>query len=207
MAIRSTLSEVNVKLAEVLFTILNSLDPIRWCDSGQVIYSTVDDWNTAQEAYKVYNKVREVKYPFASLTRTPVEMDNHKPWSDNFIVNTSKDSENITTDNVRIKPVRVRYDFIIYEDRLEDIEAFSDLIIIDGRQTQRLDFNSQVINQPARLSFFMEEPVHGMIADRDEKRDARGFIYSLKIPITVDTVLGLRGAQNVITGIIYNTFT
>ena len=203
---RSTLSEVTRKLSEVSFEILKLFDKDRWINSEQLIYSTVSAWETSYEAYLVQRKIENVKFPFAALTRNNTQ-ETQKLWNKTLTAYNNNVDTNTEVNSVKIKPVRVEYILAIYDQRLEDIEAIADLVIVQGQETQRLDYFSEVLQQQDRISFIMQEPVHEMIPDKAEKRKGKGFIYGLYIPIIVDCVLGIKAEEKLITTAVLNTVT
>ena len=203
---RSSLSEVNRKLAEISYSILNVFDNKRWKNQKQVIYSTVSDWDTAYEAYLVYNKTDNVKFPFAALTRDPTQ-ETYKLWNKPFTAYENLIEGETSVNAVRVKPVRVNYILTIYDQRLEDIEALADIFILEGQNTYRFDYESSVLGQPARVSFTIGEPVHEMIPDKAEKRSGKGFVYGLNITIVVDSVLGIKVEAKIIEQALFNVLT
>lgn len=194
---RSTLSEVNRKLAEVCYSVLNVFDSQRWVESNQLVYSTVAGWDTAYEASLVARKIDNVKFPFACLTRGPTQT-TYSAWNNAFTAYEPYIEGSSGVKSARVKPVRIEYTLAIYDQRLEDIETFADIIIAQGHSTQSLDYFSEVLEQPSGISFIFGEPVHEMIPDKAEKRKGKGFVYGLSIPVIVDCVLGIKGEEKII---------
>lgn len=201
---RSTLSEVNRKLAEVCYNILNVFDDKRWVTPLQLVYSTVLGWETSYEAYLIQRKLDNVKFPFASLTRNSTQ-ETFNAWNKSFTAYEGLVEGQDSVKSVRIKPVRIEYILSIYDQRLEDIEAFADIIISQGFTTQKLEYFSNVLDQPSSISFIFKEPIHEMIPAKEDKRRGSGFVYGLNIPIIVDCVLGIKGEEKIIKEAILRT--
>ncbi|NNK82757.1 MAG: hypothetical protein HKO92_06515 [Flavobacteriaceae bacterium] len=199
IVLNSTLVEVHKNLNKIIFNILQALEPDAWKDQGQIVYSTVNDWDTAYQSYLVKNNIEEVKFPFASLTRNETQ-NPYATYNDPFTV-----WQNDTGQGARIKPVRIEFELVIYRREYINLESIADYIIVQGTDTQKYSFYSEILEQDTEFSFHFETPSHAMVAGKEEKLRSQGFIFSLNIPIVVDCVLGLRKDQKLITTIVQKT--
>lgn len=198
---KATLIEVHENLNTVLFSILQTLEPDAWKDQSQIVYSTVDDWDTAYQSYLVKNNIEEVKFPFATLTRDP-EQEPYAQWNSPLTVNEGPEYKSYEVNGAIIRPVRLKFNWTIYRRDYEWLEQLADLLIVSGSDVQEFPFFSEVLGQDSELSFFFETPRHNMIPAKDDKIRGRGFIFSLTVPIVVDCVLGVSRKQKLIAQII-----
>lgn len=196
----STLLEVHTFLNEICFRILKGMLPDFWKESKQVVYSSRDEWDTAYRSYLEYNKIADVKFPFATITRDSTQV-TQRPYSEPMrLVDRREASPNVG--GVLIKQCRCTFMLTLYEKAYSRLELFADFIIAQGWESQRVDFTSEVLNAPSRFSFIFGEPEKVMIAGKDERNNQNGHIYSLSIPIIVDTVLGIKTEEKLITEVV-----
>lgn len=193
----STLTEVSEKLGQVCFSILQSLDSERWVTPQQLIYSTVVGWDTAYEAYLVARRLDNISFPFAALTRGSTQTTT-KLHNRSFTVNAIPVNNAQSVKSAEIKPVNIEYNLAIYDQRLEDTEKIVDLIVTQGQDVQKLNFDSEILEQPTSISFNFLEPEYELMPGKNEKRKEKGFIYGLNIPIKLDCVLGTASDVNLI---------
>jgi hypothetical protein len=196
----STLLEVHTHLNNIVFRILNKMMPDFWKENKQVVYSSVDEWDTAYRSYLDYNKIEEVKFPFATITRETTQV-TQRPWSEPIrLVDRRQAISNPA--GVLVKQCHCDFNLTLYEKQLGTLEMFSDFIIAQGWETQRVDYISEVLGAPSRFSFIFGEPTHSIIADKNNRYSENGHIYSVTIPIKVDTVLGIQTQEKLITEIV-----
>lgn len=194
----STLSEVTITLAKVIYAVMSKLDNEAWVDTKQVVYSTSDEWDTAYSSFLRLNKVKDVKFPFASLTRNSSQETQMMPRRSLQVTGNTRDA--------KIKPTTLTYTITIYEKELSKIEAIVNSILLNGMDDQRVDFDSKVLGAPSSLRFALGEPEHSMVPTKDDKVSGHGFIYSLSIPMTVWCTLGVSTEQKLIKQIISSTY-
>lgn len=199
---QSTLNEVEICLRDVCYGILNKLLPQWWQHNGQIVYSTVDDWDTAYRMYLEYNKIPDVKFPFGTLTRETTQV-TQRPFGTPYRFTQAQAQEgDLQVKGGIIKPVRCTFNLTLYTRQMGSLEMFADFIIAQGYETQRFDYQSEVLDAPSRFSFQFDEPTHAMLPDKAEKLQGKGHIYSLTVPIIVDTVLGIGTTENLIGEVI-----
>jgi hypothetical protein len=182
-----------------MFNILQTLDPESWIEQKQIVYSTVNDWDNAYQSYLVKNNIDEVKFPFATLTRS----DSQEPFSrynDGFKV-----WDRNTGEGSLIRPVQIEFELVIYRRDYINLESIADFIIVQGTDVQKYTYFSNVLGQQSEFSFHFETPSHSMVAGKEEKLRGNGFIYSLTVPVVVDCILGTKEDQKLITKIVQKT--
>ena len=199
--INSTLTEMQIKLSEILFKILQGLEPEAWENQGQIIYSGVDDWDTAYNAYLTVNNIKEVKFPFCTLTRIETQ-SAFSEWNSPLTVHQAPTYKQYEVDGAVVRPVQCRFNWTIYRKDHLRMEDLIDSLIIFGSETQQYQFDSEVLGLPSEFSFHFEAPTHVMIPNKDERIRGRGHIFSLTVPVVVDCVLGVPKDQKLIVEII-----
>jgi hypothetical protein len=200
----STLIEIHTNLNYVLFEILKALDPDSWQEQKQIVYSTVNDWDTAYQSYLVKNNIEEVKFPFATLTRTETQ-DSFTQWNAPLTLHEAPVNGNYSVKGVIIRPVRCRFNWTIYTKDYLSLENLVDLLVLSGSEIQVFNFYSEVMKQHTEFGFFFEAPSHNLIPSKEDKLRGHGFIYSLTVPIVLDCVLGVQKGQKLISEIILNS--
>jgi hypothetical protein len=203
----ATLNEVNFNIRQVIFNVLNEIDPDYWVDLNQVIYSTVAEWDTAYSSYLIQNKAQTVKYPFASFTRN-ISQATQKQFGAPFIAYNSStlDPQTRKVEGAKIKPVRFTYDLIIFEKEMGNLEAIADILIVEGYQVQDFEYDSVALNAKNRITFQFDEPFLSMVPNKKDKQEGHGFIYALSVPIIVDTVLGYQSKLGIIEKVIIKLY-
>lgn len=198
----STLLETHTQLLNVCYSILDALDDEAWNDSKQVVYSTVNEWETAYMSFLKQNEVQDVKFPFATLTRSPSQ-ESFKINNKTYQAFEEYDGNTLTVPGVRVRPVVLPFELTIYENQAFDrLEAVADMFMVDGFQTQEVVYFSDVLQQENRVCFIFGDPEHRMIPTKEDKTEGRGFLYSLTIPMQVSTVLGVRNEVKLISQIV-----
>lgn len=202
--INSTLVEVQLKLSEILYTVLSTLEPDAWQSQSQVVYSGVNAWDTAYHAYLTVNNIEEVKFPFCSITRNDTQSTFSK-WKAPLTVTETPTEGVYEVPGALIKPVRCSFDWTIYRRDHLLMEDFIDIMIVSGSCTQEMKYFSEVLNQNSEFSFYFEEPQHSMVPDKGDRINGGGHIFSVTIPVVVDCVLGVPKSQKLIGEIIQTT--
>lgn len=202
--IKSTLVEVHQNLSIILFNILKELEPEGWQNPNQVVYSTVDDWDTAYHSYLLQNNIEEVKFPFASLTRDPTQQP-YAQWNSPLSVHEGPNYKEYEVKGGIVRPVDCKFYWTIYRKDFINLESLADFLIVAGSDTQRFQYYSNILEQNSEFSFHFETPTHDKLPDKEEKIRGRGFIFSLKIPITVNCVLGMKKDRPIIAQIVQKT--
>lgn len=199
-----TLIEIHKELTNILYSVLQTLEPEAWENPKQLVYSTVDDWDTAYHSYLLQNDTEVVKFPFATLTRSETQ-EAYAQWNNPLLVNDPPSNEVYEVKGALIRPVRIPFNWTLYRRDFEYLEQLADILIISGSDVQEHKFASEVLGQDSEFSFYFEAPLHTMIPAKEEKIRGRGFIFSLTVPIVVDCVLGIKKDQKLINQIIQNT--
>lgn len=202
--INSTLVEVHKNLSIVLYNILKELEPEGWQNPNQVVYSTVDDWDTAYHSYLLQNNIEEVKFPFASLTRDPTQ-EPYAHWNSPLSVNEAPNYKDYEVKGCIIRPVDCKFYWTIYRRDFVNLESLADFLIVSGSDLQKFPYYSDILEQDSEFSFHFETPIHDKMPDKEEKIRGSGFIFSLKIPITVNCVLGMKKDKKLIAQIVQKT--
>lgn len=197
----STLVEIHVGLNTIIFEILRTIDPLSWKEQQQIIYSTVNDWDTAYQSYLVKNNIQEVKFPFSSLTRVETQVA-FSQWNAPLTVYESPTPTSFNVKGAVIRPVRCGFTWTLYTKDYLGLENLVDLLVLQGSETQKFSFYSDVLQQQSEFSFIFEAPYHNLIPGKEDKIRGHGAIFSLTIPIIVDCVFGVNKNQKLISEII-----
>lgn len=199
--LNSTLVEVQLKLSEILFKVLQGLEPNAWQNQGQMVYSGVDEWDTAYNAYLTVNNIEEVKFPFCTLTRMETQ-DAFSQWNSPLTVHEQPEAGKFEIPGAIIRPVQCRFNWTIYRRDHLRMEDLIDSLIVFGSETQQFKFYSEILKQESEFTFNFEAPTHTMIPSKEERIRGRGFIFSLTVPVVVDCILGISKDQKLIAQII-----
>ena len=87
--------------------------PEGWQDSNQIVYSTVDDWDTAYHSYLLQNNREEVKFPFATLTRDPTQ-EPYAQWNSPLKVHEAQSNKEYQVKGCTIRPVDCKFSRLLY---------------------------------------------------------------------------------------------
>ena len=199
--IKSTLVEMQLKLSEVLFKVLQGLDSTNWQTQSQIVYSGVDEWDTAYNAYLTANDIEEVKFPFCTLTREETQI-GFSQWNSPITLHEIPGNNESSVAGMVIRPVQCKFNWTIYQKDHIEMENIIDSLIVFGSECQEFKFFSEILKQESEFSFYFDAPTHTMIPNKEERLRGRGHIFSVTVPITVECLLGISKDQKTITEII-----
>ena len=200
----STLDEINAQMVKMCYNILHYLQPDRWKNMSQVVYYPTNDRPSHFVQYQRVNKVDSVEFPFATVVRSPdIEpslSDRHSGYKSNAVYYDSS-SEN----GIRIMPVSLFYNFLLYENHMKHTENFIDAFWLDAYNSDLVfDYESAVMNSINRVSvLFPDAPTYEEQAGHSERTSGDGHIFSVNVPIKADTLLGRKAAPKLIQSVSY----
>lgn len=202
---KSTLSELNVKLTRIIYDYLSNLDS-RFSDQKQVFYYPVSDFDSISKHYQKLMKINFLKFPFAIVNRRDIQRDpiSRVPDPDSKKFVSSKPSTNNSKKIIAIRPFKANYDLFIfdginYEDELnlvqhttiDRMESYiEDLIFLRDKSITNY-FHSDLIDEEFPLTITWEDEIsYSIVPDKNELENGKGEIFGLNIPMVIEAVLG-----------------
>ena len=196
----TSLSELNLVMTRVIYRLLSTLLRERWSEMKRVIFCPIDDQETHFSEFIRLRKEKSVTFPLAAVVRGgDIEIITQH---DSFRVGVHfTNNENA----IRGKPVSLKYDVVIYDDRYLHLENLFDKFILHSSTsgTFSVSYPSKVLmGERNRLSIrFDEQPSYGSVPGSSELRQGSGPIYTLNLSFQVDTMLGEVGNADTVKSV------
>jgi hypothetical protein len=197
----STLGEISSVVGSYIYWLMSQIQPDRWTNQNQVIYSYTEDWDSNAYWYMKQNNVAALSYPFAAITRVPeiksVDFGNGlRPWDIDFYDRYTPDTYVPGTTPTTVKTVRVRrvllgYFCNIWDGSFAGSEKIIDRIIALGmRGPKRVDYTSQLLQIPVRVTVEFSIPKRSRVPSKDDIVAGTGNVFGVSCPLAVVGVVG-----------------